>query len=83
VARELEDPFHNIPNDLPLTTFQAQFNEALCVMFAGFHPDAWWEPPPAISQPSDSVIKHNDSVLSDLTTPRSSVLVAEEKTTDV
>lgn len=29
VARELENPFQNVPNDLPLTTFQAQFNEAL------------------------------------------------------
>jgi predicted membrane chloride channel (bestrophin family) len=45
VARELEDPFFNIPNDLPLTTFQAQFNEALLTMYAGFHPDSWWEYP--------------------------------------
>ena len=29
VARELENPFRNIPNDLPLATMQAQFNEAL------------------------------------------------------
>ena len=43
VARELENPFQNVPNDLPLTTFQAQFNEALVTMYAGFHPDAWWE----------------------------------------
>ena len=41
VARELENPFQNVPNDLPLTTFQAQFNEALIAMYAGFHPDAW------------------------------------------
>ena len=41
VARELEKPFQNVPNDLPLTTFQAQFNEALIAMYAGFHPDAW------------------------------------------
>lgn len=41
VARELEQPFRNVPNDLPLTTFQAQFNEALIAMYAGFHPDAW------------------------------------------
>eukprot|EP00978_Attheya_sp_CCMP212_P001207 scaffold2529_cov57-Attheya_sp.AAC.3 len=45
VARELEDPFFNIPNDLPLITFQAQFNEALLTMYAGFHPDSWWEYP--------------------------------------
>lgn len=43
VARELEDPFKNVPNDLPLTTFQAQFNEALVTIYAGFHPDSWWE----------------------------------------
>ena len=42
VARELENPFHNIPNDLPLTTFQAQINEALVTMYAGYHPDAHW-----------------------------------------
>jgi len=43
VARELENPFSNAPNDLPLTTFQAQFNEALVTVYAGFHPDSWYE----------------------------------------
>lgn len=43
VARVLEEPFIQSPNDLPLVTFQAQFNEALVTMYAGFHPDAWWE----------------------------------------
>ena len=43
VARELENPFLNVPNDMPLNSFQAQFNEALMQMFAGFHPDAFWE----------------------------------------
>ena len=42
VSTELEDPFRNVPNDLPLNNFQAQFNEALVVMFAGFHPEAYW-----------------------------------------
>jgi len=42
VARELEAPFQNTPNDLPLTTSQAQFNEALITMYAGYHPDAFW-----------------------------------------
>ena len=42
VSIELEDPFRNVPNDLPLNRFQAEFNEALVVMFAGFHPDAYW-----------------------------------------
>ena len=32
-----------MPNDLPLNLFQAKFNEALVTMFAGFHPDSWWE----------------------------------------
>lgn len=43
VSNELEDPFRNVPNDLPLNFFQAEFNEALVVMFAGFHPEAWWD----------------------------------------
>ena len=43
VSNELEDPFRNVPNDLPLNNFQAQFNEALVVMFAGFHPESWWD----------------------------------------
>jgi hypothetical protein len=42
VARELESPFFNAPNDLPLNNWQAQYNEALLVLFAGYHPDAFW-----------------------------------------
>lgn len=42
VARELENPFMNVPNDLPCNNFQGQFNEALMTMFAGYHPDAFW-----------------------------------------
>jgi hypothetical protein len=49
VARELENPFQNVPNDLPLRLFQAQFNEALVSVYAGFHPDdanfESWNPP--------------------------------------
>eukprot|EP00542_Grammatophora_oceanica_P022122 CAMPEP_0194033986 /NCGR_PEP_ID=MMETSP0009_2-20130614/6433_1 /TAXON_ID=210454 /ORGANISM="Grammatophora oceanica, Strain CCMP 410" /LENGTH=601 /DNA_ID=CAMNT_0038674721 /DNA_START=104 /DNA_END=1912 /DNA_ORIENTATION=- len=44
VARELEQPFRNVPNDVPLVTFLAQFNEALIVMFAGYHPDLFFDP---------------------------------------
>ena len=44
VARELESPFQNVPNDIPLNNFQAQFNESLMVMFFGYHPDAYWTP---------------------------------------
>jgi len=43
VARELEQPFMNVPNDVPLNNFQAQFNEALMTMFTGYHPDSYWE----------------------------------------
>jgi hypothetical protein len=43
VARELENPYFTFPNDLPLNNFQAQFNEALVIMYAGFHPDAYRE----------------------------------------
>ena len=43
VSRELDNPFQNIPNDIPLTTYQAEMNEALVTMYAGFHPDGWWE----------------------------------------
>jgi predicted membrane chloride channel (bestrophin family) len=40
VARELQDPFYQYPNDLPLNNYQAQFNEALISsLFTGFHPD--------------------------------------------
>jgi len=45
VARELENPFTAVPNDLPLPTIQAEFNEALISMFAGYNPDSWWEVP--------------------------------------
>mmetsp|Transcript_13227 Transcript_13227/g.21909 ORF Transcript_13227/g.21909 Transcript_13227/m.21909 type:complete len:444 (-) Transcript_13227:76-1407(-) len=45
VAREIENPFLHVPNNLPLTTFQAQFNEALVTTWAGFHPDSWFEIP--------------------------------------
>mmetsp|Transcript_4193 Transcript_4193/g.6288 ORF Transcript_4193/g.6288 Transcript_4193/m.6288 type:complete len:582 (-) Transcript_4193:138-1883(-) len=44
VARELENPFRNIPNELPLCTLQAMFNESLITMFAGYHPDHYWDP---------------------------------------
>lgn len=43
VARELEDPFQNVPNDIPANNFQAQFNEALMTMYMGYHPDSFWE----------------------------------------
>ena len=36
VAKELQDPFKNAPNDLPLNNYQAQFNEALVMMYSGY-----------------------------------------------
>ena len=36
VSRELENPFQNAPNDVPLNNFQAQFNEAVITTFSGF-----------------------------------------------
>lgn len=43
VARELENPFRNVPNEIPLCTLQAMFNESLIVLFSGFHPDHFWD----------------------------------------
>lgn len=40
VARELSNPYHTIPNDLPLNRFHAQFNESLRALMTGYHPDA-------------------------------------------
>mmetsp|Transcript_54232 Transcript_54232/g.63370 ORF Transcript_54232/g.63370 Transcript_54232/m.63370 type:complete len:350 (+) Transcript_54232:597-1646(+) len=44
VARELENPFRNMPNDLPLCTLLAMYNEALITMYFGYHPDAYYDP---------------------------------------
>ena len=51
VARELERPFQNAPNDIPLNYFQAQFNEALMTMYSGYHPDAFWEVVESVVEP--------------------------------
>mmetsp|Transcript_6996 Transcript_6996/g.17108 ORF Transcript_6996/g.17108 Transcript_6996/m.17108 type:complete len:670 (+) Transcript_6996:113-2122(+) len=45
VAKELENPFRNIPNELPVVTYQAEFNEALITIYSGFHPDSFWKTP--------------------------------------
>jgi len=42
VARELENPFRNVPNEIPLATLMAEANEALLTMYAGYHPDLFW-----------------------------------------
>lgn len=61
VARELENPFRNIPNELPLVTMQAQFNEALLVMYAGYHPDLFWDPKGHDHHPTDPSPRRNKS----------------------
>jgi len=43
VARELENPFRNVPNEIPLCTLQAMYNEALVIMFSGYNPDSFWD----------------------------------------
>ena len=42
VGRELENPFRNVPNEIPVVTLQALFNEALIVLYSGYHPDQYW-----------------------------------------
>ena len=43
VARELENPFRNVPNELPLPTLLAMYNESLVTMFSGYNPDSFWD----------------------------------------
>jgi predicted membrane chloride channel (bestrophin family) len=50
VARELENPFRNVPNDIPVCTLQAQMNESLITIFSGYHPDAYWDPSQEINR---------------------------------
>jgi len=42
VARVLENPFRNVPNDVPLCTLLATYNEALISVCSGYHPDHYW-----------------------------------------
>lgn len=43
VSRELENPFRKPPNEVPICTLQAQFNEALITSYSGYHPDAYFD----------------------------------------
>jgi len=45
VARDLENPFRNVPNDVPLVTLLAMFNESLITLYSGYHPDHFWDGP--------------------------------------
>eukprot|EP00588_Corethron_pennatum_P000833 CAMPEP_0194301412 /NCGR_PEP_ID=MMETSP0169-20130528/61780_1 /TAXON_ID=218684 /ORGANISM="Corethron pennatum, Strain L29A3" /LENGTH=420 /DNA_ID=CAMNT_0039051655 /DNA_START=24 /DNA_END=1287 /DNA_ORIENTATION=+ len=56
VSKELENPFRNTPNDLPLCTMQAHFNEAMMTMFVGYHPDSWWASTTLLHKKSDGDI---------------------------
>lgn len=46
VGRELENPFRNTPNEVPLVPLLALYNEALVTMYFGYHPDFFWKPIP-------------------------------------
>jgi hypothetical protein len=63
VARELENPFREIPNELPLVTMQAQFNEALITMYSGFHPDFFWEDRAKALLESPSIPEHRSDII--------------------
>jgi len=43
VARELENPFRNVPNDIPLCTLLAMYSEALISVCSGYHPDHYFD----------------------------------------
>jgi hypothetical protein len=62
VAQELENPFKNVPNDIPLNNFQAQFNESLLTMHAGYHPEAWWEIPGKVETPQHVLEKLSEPI---------------------
>jgi hypothetical protein len=78
VARELENPFRNAPNDIPLCTMMAMYNESLITMFAGFHPDSYWDESDVlkakgvIGESETDESEENDSphMISDVDTPR-------------
>jgi predicted membrane chloride channel (bestrophin family) len=55
VARELSNPYHTVPNDLPLNRFHAQFNESLRVLGTGFHPD--WKAAPTTTKTTTTATK--------------------------
>ena len=55
VARELENPFRNVPNEIPLTTIMAEANEALLTMYAGYHPDQFWSEAAMQYAPDDDI----------------------------
>jgi predicted membrane chloride channel (bestrophin family) len=57
VSRELESPFQNMPNEVPLNNYQSQFNESLMVLFSGYHPDAFWR----VREPTNGDVTNDDN----------------------
>jgi predicted membrane chloride channel (bestrophin family) len=92
VGRELENPFRNIPNELPLVTFQAQVNEALMTMYSGFHPDFFWDrerasgsainAPGGVDRPASAQLVMDVEPLKSIATGASSDTVAEKLVAD-
>ena len=41
-AKELEDPFRNVPNDILMCTLIAKYSDALFTMYSGYHPDKYF-----------------------------------------
>lgn len=74
VARELENPFRNVPNEIPLCTLQAMFNESLITLFSGYHPDHFWEPKDYQYQESFTTKPTSDSTLDSTDMPQDSKL---------
>ncbi|KAL7507013.1 hypothetical protein ACHAXN_004238 [Cyclotella atomus] len=85
VARELENPFRNAPNDIPLCTMLAMYNESLITMFAGFHPDSYWDESDVlkakgvIGESENGESDENDApqLISDVDTPRTESDITE------
>lgn len=63
VGRELENPFINSSNDIPLCTLLAMYNESLVTMCSGFHPDAYWNK--ALQKTPDCTISMSSTVSSE------------------
>mmetsp|Transcript_2666 Transcript_2666/g.3901 ORF Transcript_2666/g.3901 Transcript_2666/m.3901 type:complete len:597 (+) Transcript_2666:207-1997(+) len=65
VARELENPFRNVPNDIPLNTLLAMFNESLITLYAGYHPDHYWDGDDYRHHRYNTTTTHSSSLASD------------------
>ena len=68
VGKELENPFRNIPNELPVVTYQAEYNESLLVINSGFHPDAYWKVPRDIRKATYNKKRASQEPIDDMST---------------